>query len=762
MVTPQKKEIFQTNFDFVILLFILFAMNIPLWNHQIWPQHDTILFDAFPAFAFYNELFFNHDLARWMPYGTYGIESDYWQLNALTPASSFTGFFGLIFQIRNFLLLYKWSVFFQQVMLLVGTYLLSKQLFVKRSTVFFVCLGVLTSSIWMYEIYFNFRIYYLLPLVFYFLILFFKNKEPHYFWIAASATTVSLFGNIPYFLFFYMLILLIFFGVFGFRYASSWMTLFQWSKKNLLFLILFVLVTVPYLYLASHMLSYVISYSFGRDPVSQVNSLKVFMKYGLAGRADFLRTFFPMDGNLELTFYIGFLPFLFLLYGFYKVRSHEFFVFAVMAVFLFMFCLESTSFVARAVYYLFAPIRIFRYAGKLVGVLRFFLLICAGFGLDAFLLDHDARTAQRGRLQFHPSIFCMGISLVAAILFLSTKINVNGYPKNWLHFYYFALAILAIAILILSGFYRMSARKIQIVVVMCFALDMFSYQNMAYTFFPKWAWVKPETIYMEPYRFQEKRSNLTSASQKAKALFDVVNTSRVRRSIEAYNFIQFDPCFTNDPTILESKRLGQLVNALYQTQDPIFSNATIAKDFLTNPKTAGFLDVIGCETPKLKLISHVMFAEDHAEAVRLVQQTPNLGQKIVLMGVPSDVKSTWVSTPETEREGNVRVTSFSLNQLTAEVNVGRKGGAWLYYADSYHPGWRAFVNGRQVPIAEANLAFKAVKLNEGKSMVQFVFSNGWSSVAGYGMVFFGFLFSCWMLQAVVVIGWPQKPNLFLR
>jgi uncharacterized membrane protein YfhO len=41
--------------------------------------------------------------------------------------------------------------------------------------------------------------------------------------------------------------------------------------------------------------------------------------------------------------------------------------------------------------------------------------------------------------------------------------------------------------------------------------------------------------------------------------------------------------------------------------------------------------------------------------------------------------------------------------------------------DTYDPGWRAWVDGRPTPVAPANIAFRAVRVPEGRHSVELVY-----------------------------------------
>ncbi|MBI2370187.1 MAG: YfhO family protein [Deltaproteobacteria bacterium] len=42
--------------------------------------------------------------------------------------------------------------------------------------------------------------------------------------------------------------------------------------------------------------------------------------------------------------------------------------------------------------------------------------------------------------------------------------------------------------------------------------------------------------------------------------------------------------------------------------------------------------------------------------------------------------------------------------------------------DAHYPGWRARVNGREVPVLRANYAFRAVRIPEGESTVVYFYA----------------------------------------
>jgi Bacterial membrane protein YfhO len=106
--------------------------------------------------------------------------------------------------------------------------------------------------------------------------------------------------------------------------------------------------------------------------------------------------------------------------------------------------------------------------------------------------------------------------------------------------------------------------------------------------------------------------------------------------------------------------------------------------------------------------------------------------------------------------GTVRVTRFTLNELVAEAHVAVSEGAWLVYADAFYPGWHATVDGRDAPIAEANLAFKAVWLPSGDHSVELSYRRGWSHLASYALAGFGVACGIALLAGFALATWPRS------
>jgi hypothetical protein len=70
-------------------------------------------------------------------------------------------------------------------------------------------------------------------------------------------------------------------------------------------------------------------------------------------------------------------------------------------------------------------------------------------------------------------------------------------------------------------------------------------------------------------------------------------------------------------------------------------------------------------------------------------------------------------------KGEVRVVDYQNNEVVIEVKAGQPG--FVVLADSYYPGWRAWVDGKETEILRANYAFRAITVAEGEHRIKMKF-----------------------------------------
>jgi len=67
-----------------------------------------------------------------------------------------------------------------------------------------------------------------------------------------------------------------------------------------------------------------------------------------------------------------------------------------------------------------------------------------------------------------------------------------------------------------------------------------------------------------------------------------------------------------------------------------------------------------------------------------------------------------------------RIALYSPHRIVVEADLQADG--FLVLSDTYYPGWKAFVDGREDKIYQADYLFRAVFLKQGKHLVEFRYS----------------------------------------
>jgi hypothetical protein len=228
-------------------------------------------------------------------------------------------------------------------------------------------------------------------------------------------------------------------------------------------------------------------------------------------------------------------------------------------------------------------------------------------------------------------------------------------------------------------------------------------------------------------------------SQRSRLALELATRPGVSRWMDVYGYVyqfaNFDPC--------RSKYRSDFVSAGVSRLFSVQETGKLNLD-----------EILGCNVPKLRLVAgaRVVNTAQEARQALLMSRPPRTVIRLAEGATPpGQAAGATGATP-----GSVEVTSFSLNELVASTQVSAPDGAWLVYADAYHPGWRASVNGQETPVEEANLAFKAVWLPPGPSIVRFWFDHGPSRVLGYAIACFGVAFALGLLAMLLAALWGAQ------
>ncbi|MSR24514.1 MAG: hypothetical protein EXR96_05430 [Nitrospiraceae bacterium] len=148
------------------------------------------------------------------------------------------------------------------------------------------------------------------------------------------------------------------------------------------------------------------------------------------------------------------------------------------------------------------------------------------------------------------------------------------------------------------------------------------------------------------------------------------------------------------------------------------------KDRLAYVSAAAYAQAIGPEfrftpiknpQPRARLLDRYTLAKSSADALDAIRAGHDLVASPIIVANESGLP------PEGKSDGEVTWHNSPLNDLSMTVRTERS--ALLYIADSFYQGWTATVEGRPVPIYEANYAFMALPVPPGNHEVRLSYRN---------------------------------------
>jgi hypothetical protein len=741
--------------DFWLLAGFLVLLNVRRMSSVYIPIHDSM--QVFQYFHFfYSSLLFDGQWPEWVSYGVYGMAADFWALFCLTPASLLTAAVGKLLGVTDALLLFKASMALEEFMFLAGLYWLCRLLYEHRLSASFVCLGAVIGLNWYTQLWWNFRIFYMVPAALACILCFFHERRPLHLWLAGLVYITSLLGSLAYFAPLFLALNVPFLAVLTVKDPSIWKTLWSQPRRHLWLLGLLIVFTGCYLAAIRGAMEPLASAAPGREESGQV-TLFHFLTYG--GRADFFallkqallgwpvfgiwNDFFP-----DQSFYIGLLPWPLVFWAARRVRRAEFYAVAATGLFL-VFMIAGGSF-AVLCYRLLPGMRYFRHLSELLSLTKILVLLVAGFGFDDFI---ERACAWHLWLLAGCLIllgdFVGGPDFATSLLSLRKGIAGTASSLFALRIFIYAFMLAGAGIIVMSdglrrrislpaSAWRIVPRSLIAIVAAAYLVDMLTFRwlsDQAVPPVPSSLVDALASLRASKLDFRKERSDRAPDDRvrQARRLFASINpwcvssgrlagweaplVFKVQLNHISYALLHEDPCESDYFVPVCSRNVSELLDA--------------------RDRDLPFARVLGCDAPKLRLVPRAVFVEGVAKAYDVVRTTPAIDEVVV---IPRALAAGETVTPSAPAAGgdDIRVLRFTANSLQLEVDWRGSVPAWLVYADAYHPEWHARINDNAVPVEAAYGTFKAVRVPPGKSRVEFHFRGSRPSlpvtVAAFGIV----------------------------
>jgi hypothetical protein len=157
-------------------------------------------------------------------------------------------------------------------------------------------------------------------------------------------------------------------------------------------------------------------------------------------------------------------------------------------------------------------------------------------------------------------------------------------------------------------------------------------------------------------------------------------------------------------------RLLGALNVQYVTSfHPLdYSGITLQHHF---PQYPSWLYKIDRPVPRAYMVDRAAVETDSAKILEKLSGKHFDPSREVLLDVPLSLPG------RTDFSGETKILTYANQRVVIQTSSNDSGV--LVLADSYYPGWHAYVDGKEARILKANLFFRAISLSAGKHTVEF-------------------------------------------
>jgi hypothetical protein len=120
--------------------------------------------------------------------------------------------------------------------------------------------------------------------------------------------------------------------------------------------------------------------------------------------------------------------------------------------------------------------------------------------------------------------------------------------------------------------------------------------------------------------------------------------------------------------------------------------------------------------PRAIIMHRALWAEGDRQALALMRQREK-GELVISGPPPAGLSVGTAPTPSGAGMGEAHILEYRPEHILIQAETDKPG--YLLLTDSYYPGWRAWLDGRETPLLRADYLFRAVYLPSGSHQVEF-------------------------------------------
>jgi len=645
------------------------------------------------------------------------------------------------------------GLFLEDLLLLVGVWRLGARFYRTPSAQFFVAAAAVGSSMWVSNIFWSHRLITGVPLLISLTLDFLETGSRTRLLLAASLGSLLLLGSAVYIPvasgLSVALFLTLHIGFHRRKFRATLPTL-RPRRADALWIAAVVVLVAASMTAVLADLGSIRQYQRGRNPDGSV-TLDAFLTYpGGFNPLRYLDLALGLNVSTDFSLYAGLCPLLMAFHAFTRRPRKEVLVLSLTLLLILLFSSGYLSGVGMIAYEGLPPMRYFRYVALTGGLVKLFLILLSGFGFDAMARDAGKSAAADGRRM--PRIAMAAAGLLAAQMvyrlarpgsggdgfsgFLVKTMGdlVERLPRGNSGTGLSLLA-LAAAPALLVAVRKARGQSFALLVPLMLILHGIDLGGW------KFRILREATLPLSPpllaafdldrLPYALRRTPSDEGNSRAAGFGREILNPRLSSAGMLYDyadvFLHRDASWSSYFVTQWSPSIDLLLRA--RAGRPLTFDRDPPPTFLSGdpPRTApeGFARLIGERGEKIQLYSTAHAARSDEEIAAILERGDFRGETLYLSpepGEPAKALDPSLASLNERLDAAARVLEFGPDRVRIEVDVP-PGHAddWLYYADCWHPGWRASVDGAPRPVRRANLAYKAVPLHAGRNVVEFRF-----------------------------------------
>ena len=748
--------------ELLILLYLALSRKIPF-------GHDGFQY-FIVQYYFLNNSIQSGEIAQWMPYMTHGTVANWWYYLQGSPLQSLWLLSGGLLSSVNFLYIFYLGIFTDLLLLICGIWFLGSFLFQSTEAKIMATLTAVISCLWIDQPWFNLHFFYLIPLTLYFFLKFFDSHKISDLLIAGNISALQLFGTSPYLAPVISLTIFLFLATYLLTHQDKAKSLWDYCLKNKWAVPAFcfsLLIPLACCWiLLKNGTDEIVNFNPGRKLDGTV-TLEGFLTYGRTQWDHWQEIFTGFSPALDFNIYMGILPLAAIL--FFLTHKPQKIVIPALTTAVVLILFAEGTFVSNAFYYTWPGMNYFRHLALVLPVIKIFLCLLSGFAIDHLL---NSRITSKKRISYLLAFLFAGLCISLYLynfpwMFYSwLESSQRGLPYDqsiWdlsgisSHFLKIAIVYLMVGIVFYLLFLwsaREKSRKILVWICLIFTFtELCFYQtgHLSDRLF-KLNSEQYQQLHFQPMPYLQNRTTGVRPTDRMEAFQKLMDSLATLPRAEYW----VTESFLFQDTLASSYRTDHWLRPLellmraghgFPSMDLAVRPSHVkGSKFVAPVNSKSILLASGVSRNKLVLFKKARIACSEEEASKLIRHSDYDGTELILTDPRSggevmecqtneqilrEVSSERSSGQQASNNSPVKVLSFSSNtlQLTVDNPSDAPEANWLYYADTWHPFWKAYVNKKEVQVFQANLAYKAVRLEPGPNTIEFRFGSSLYNIA---------------------------------